>query len=398
MALVEHDRLRHRPTPRAAPRPRPPGGCGRTPRARPSAAARRATVSDRRRLELGQVEVAAGGGGAVQVLGEPGPARQVGGGHQRLHPFAALRARGEQRHPGPVRHAARPARAPCENRTAPSGAAAPSAARIRSARRIRYSAKGSGAPGPTTHTVRSTATGGMQAPEPSNTIAPGSIDAASEAPPSTLDSAGSPVRPPPTRRQPTVRHARQHRVLEVVGRGVLAAGVDLEQLGQAHPRGRRARLRRPAAAHADHHRVRAALAQQGRPVAGHGRLPGALAGADHGELGRVGGHLGVDRRVEPGSRQLVDEAEVQGERGVAEPVPRVENRLVGQVHDRARARREPPERAGRVDVDGPSVELVERARRRASPRRRRRPPPPARARSRAGRARPPRPPDGARRR
>ena len=53
-------------------------------------------------------------------------------------------------------------------------------------------------------TVLSTSTGGMHAPDPSNTIAPGASEAAERAPSGTFESWGAPANPPPTRRQPTV--------------------------------------------------------------------------------------------------------------------------------------------------------------------------------------------------
>ena len=200
-------------------------------------------------LQLRQVDVAALGGRAVELRGERAAPGEVRRAHHRLgdvlHPGGAG---GEDRDARVVRHAPRPARAACENGTAPAGGSgAPSAASTRSARASRYSANGSGAPAPRMQTVRSTSTGGMHAPEPSNTIAPGPSDAASAAPAGTFDSngcAGEAAADPPAADRP---HARDHGVLEVVGRRVGAAP-------------RRSRSARRATA-----RPRSAAARAGRP-------------------------------------------------------------------------------------------------------------------------------------
>src|SRR3954465_1603041 len=92
------------------------------------------------------------------------------------------------------------------------------------------------------HTVRSTCTGGMQAPEPSNTIAPGPSPAARAAPSAMLDSAGSPPGPPPPPLQPTGRppptspRAARHRALEVIGGRMAPALRDRHQLVEREPR------------------------------------------------------------------------------------------------------------------------------------------------------------------
>ena len=181
-----------------------------------------------------------------------------------------------------------------------------------------------------------------------------------------------------------------------------AVADDREQLVEARSRLGHLRLRRPAPAHADDHRV--AVAQQAGPVPRHRGLAGALAGADHRERGAREVEWRVGRRVEAHPRCLVCEAEVQGVRG----------ELHARARRQARARRpgRPPRtlraastrdrlRGSRPADHGAAV--VRLAGRRArpsapSPPRRRTPPRRARGRPRAGRA--PRGPrrDGARRR
>ena len=155
--------------------------------------------------------------------------------------------------------------------------------------------------------------------------------------------------------------ARDHRVLQVVGGGVLAALRDRDQLVERRRRLRDPRLGRPAAAHADDHGVGAELAQQRRPVAGHGRLAGALAGGDHGELRPVELDRLVARRLEPRAGRLVGEPEAQRERGQPQLARRGHDRLVGEVDDRVGARREPPQPLLHVGLDRHAVVLLERA-------------------------------------
>ncbi len=57
---------------------------------------------------------------------------------------------------------------------------------------------------PATSTRRSTATGGIAAPEPSKTVTRVSRPLAISAPSRTFETKGSPARPPPHLRQPTV--------------------------------------------------------------------------------------------------------------------------------------------------------------------------------------------------
>ena len=120
-------------------------------------------------------------------------------------------------------------------------------------------------PAPRMQTVRSTSTGGMHAPEPSNTIAPGlerrrqrgagrHVRVERRAREARRPRAGS--RPCARRRAPRPRGSRRRRA---------AALRDLEQLVERRRRLGHARLGRPAAAHADDHRVGAELAQQRRP-------------------------------------------------------------------------------------------------------------------------------------
>ena len=210
-------------------------------------------------LQLGEVDVAVLGGRPVELGGQRRAASQVGG-HEHRVGNALARAC------APVVNTA--TRAPSgsgssgsawsTNGRAPAGGSgAPSAASTRSARARRYSANGSGGPAPRMQTVRSTSTGGMHAPDPSKTIAPGSSDAASAAPARHVRlerRAGEAAAHPPAADRPDTR---DHGVLEEVGRRVRPRLRDRDQLVERRVRLGHARLGRPAAPHAHDHRVRA---------------------------------------------------------------------------------------------------------------------------------------------
>ena len=165
-------------------------------------------------------------------------------------------------------------------------------------------------PAPRTQTVRSTSTGGMHAPDPSKISAAGSSDAASAAPAGTFDSNGAPAsRRPRSGTRPSVhpraRRPRGSRRPRATPPRRSPAALRATGVGCRH-----ARLGRPTPAHAHDHRVRAPVAQQRRPVAGHRGLARALAGADHGQLRPVERHGLVVRRVEPQARASRTQPEV----------------------------------------------------------------------------------------
>ena len=242
---------------------------------------------DRGRLQLGQVDVA-----AAPPRRAPGRRRararraRLVEATTRLHALAGRRAGGEQRHARARPAAARPARAAARSaraagrRRAPSCGAAPGRARSSAVVRERLRLAGADHADRAVDLHRRDA--GARALEDERArLRRAPPRARRRRPRSTRH--GAPARPAAHAPAADGAHARQHRVLEVVGRGVAAAARRPRAGPPAPCRPRRhARLGRPAAAHADDHRV--ALAQQRRPVAGHGGLAGALAGADHGEL------------------------------------------------------------------------------------------------------------------
>ena len=226
---------------------------------------------DRRRLELGEVDVAArrrrpGRGPPASAARR---ARLVDA-TTRLHALARGRAGGEERHPravgqrlgrlGPQRRSGsapggrlRALGAPARDRRAAGGTRRTARARPRRARTR------CGPPPPA----------GCRRPSPRTRSRPGR--ARPPAPPRRARStrAGSPASPPPTRRQPTVGTPGEHGVLEVVGGRVPAA----RRRSRAGRRGRcrpapsaaRPARRGPCRRSPGRRRARAAARPSGRP-------------------------------------------------------------------------------------------------------------------------------------
>src|SRR5215218_9007962 len=185
---------------------------------------------------------------------------------------------------------------------------------------------------PATSTRLSTLTGGIAAPEPSKTVTRVSRLLAISAPSRTFETKGSPARPPPHLRHPTVM-TLQGRRLVVVARRVRPTPEGLEQI--LAPYLHLVTLDYlgawwASAAHRDHTGVEALVGQESRQVTRDRRLPHPLARPDHGQrrLGRDGAKL---RR-----RQLEVAAEiarpgVEGERGYLHPLLVADHRLVREV-------------------------------------------------------------------
>ena len=227
--------------------------------------------------------------------------------------------------------------------------------------------------------MRSTSTGGMHAPEPSKTIDPGSSDAASAAPAGTFDSNGAPANPPPTLRHPTVRTpaiTASSRKSDAACEPDSAMAISSSSEGPASATRGSAGPPRPMQTIT---RVRSLLAEQRRPVPGHGGLARALAGGDHRQFRPLERHGLVVRRDEPRARRLVGEAETQRKRRQ----PQLRRGRQRRARPRGPPRRPRAARAGAAPPPGLSPPACRSAARaapgRASPRRRRRPPRPDRA-------------------
>ena len=241
---------------------------------------------DRGGLQLGQVDVAALRRRALQVVA-PAPRAARGSWTMSTGSDALDRGRagGEERDARAVRSGSAGS-GRSEKRSAPGrrvGAPRGRAGGRRAAAGTRRAARA--CPAPMTQTVRSTSTGGMHAPEPSNTIAPG-------------------VRAtPPARRRPP----RSSRTARPRARRPRAGSRPCARPRARRPRGsRRRRARRAPRSRAGRRATAPASATRGSagpprpmqtitgstpasrssagPVPGDRGLAGALAGADHGQL------------------------------------------------------------------------------------------------------------------
>ena len=271
MALVDDDRLRrHRATARAGPR-RGPAGRPVAEEDDPRALGLRLHGDgvDRGRLQLGQVDVAAGSAARSRSPASAATARQVRRRHERLDTLDGGRAGREERRRARPSGAARAAPAAAEKGSDPAGgAAAPSAAstscgpsgavlgeRLRRAgaqhahRAVNLDGRDAGARALEDERA-GVERGGERGTGGHVRLGRRACKAAAHTP--AADRA----------------HSREDGVLEVVGGGVAASlGGDREQLVEAEAGLREPRLGRAAAAHADDHRRRRPARAEAPPSA-----------------------------------------------------------------------------------------------------------------------------------
>ena len=174
----------------------------------------------------------------------------------------------------------------------------------------------------------------------------------------------------------------------MVGRGVPSRTREREQIVERRRRLDQLRLGRPAATHR-HDDDTAVAGENARDMAGHGRLPDALAEADHGERRRL--DRLERRRVEAEVGADVRQPERERARRPEQALPRPEHRLVGEVDTRdppppRRARRRAERRSRRRRAASPSRRRAARRRRRTAAPRARRARPARSARRRSGRS------------
>ena len=158
------------------------------------------------------------------------------------------------------------------------------------------------------------------------------------------DRAGQPAPGPATADR---RHAGERRDLEVVGRGMATRARELDELVERRRRLDDLRVSRAAATHR-HHDDAAVAREEPCEMRCHGRLPHALARADHRDRGQLE-RLEL-RRVEPEVRADVGQSLGQRLRGPAEAAGRPEHGLVGEVDHHLGSREAVDERHAVVRV------------------------------------------------